>query len=610
MRGRAPVTDRSGGRGVPPPAKPDAIGGQGGAGRRSFSRVAGVVLVAGALVGAWDGALAAAYGRLGLGGIGVVGLVALGAVGGAAAASPLGLVALVPAARRRGLAGWAVAGAALPLAGLAGVRGAELGGAGSVGLAVGVASALVAVAALVVGARVVARTPRWLGGAPTGALALGLVVAGGSVAAGVASPGRPRAASPERPAVLLVTVDGLRADVAQADHAADTPHLARLALEGAVTAGLVAASVDADGAIDAVLDARSPLDAPQGPSRGLVARFADAGWPTAAFVPRPMPGERMEGFAVVDDRGLWPVGLHQLWPVRALELAVGSSFAPARPARRVVGRAAAWLARQPGAAFAWVHLDDPLQPWTPPPPWDARGPDAEDGGRVPVGSAAPVHPAQRGALGPEPTVASMTARYGGEVAAVDAAIGELLASLDDARRGAVTLVVVVGVRGQHLTDAEPWFGPPEGPPTRAGAEVAAWLRLPGRVPVSALLPGPAETSDVGATVAALAGLAPEGPARPLLPAEGAAVRSLGRVGGRAGEAAVRAPGAWLALHPDGTVTAARPEESAAVWTPDRVAHALGILAAATGTSPVTPAGAVAAALAPAQIPVSGQVPTE
>ena len=87
-----------------------------------------------------------------------------------------------------------------------------------------------------------------------------------------------------------------------------------------------------------------------------------------------------------------------------------------RRADAVVASATAWIGRQDGRWFAWVHVFDPHAPYQPPPPFDreyARSP------------------------------------YYGEVAYTDAALAPLLDATRD-RSGRPTLVIVTGDHGESL----------------------------------------------------------------------------------------------------------------------------------------------------------------
>src|SRR5207247_1594383 len=97
---------------------------------------------------------------------------------------------------------------------------------------------------------------------------------------------------------------------------------------------------------------------------------------------------------------------------------------PERPATAVVALARSWIAGRAGRAggenqswFVWVHVFDPHAPYTPPPPFDTQ---------------------------------YISKPYYGEVAAVDAALAQLLEDLRASPRP--TLVVATGDHGEALGD--------------------------------------------------------------------------------------------------------------------------------------------------------------
>ncbi|MGH9464821.1 MAG: sulfatase, partial [Thermoanaerobaculia bacterium] len=233
-----------------------------------------------------------------------------------------------------------------------------------------------------------------------------------------ASPSGP----PERPSLLLVTLDTTRADHlgAYGATAAKTPVLDALARRGARWAQALTAS-------PLTLPAHcSLLTGLQPPEHGvrdngvaalpaevptLATALAEHGYVTAAVVASRVLDRRFgldRGFATYDDR--------------MVAESVGQYGYPERDARAVTDAALAWLAGRegdPGAAerpwFLWVHYYDPHAPYRPP-------------------AAA--------------SLATEAERYAGEISWVDEQLERLLAALPAA--GAATLVAVVGDHGESL----------------------------------------------------------------------------------------------------------------------------------------------------------------
>lgn len=185
----------------------------------------------------------------------------------------------------------------------------------------------------------------------------------------------------------------------------------------------------------------------------LAERFRDAGYTTGAVVAAYVVIAKFgldQGFAHYDD-ALGPGDVFRFY-----------SEIPAEEVRRRFSR---WLdGLGEGRFFAWVHFYDPHQPYAPPAAWAERFPG-------------------------DP--------YGGEIAYVDAQLGELLADLG--RRGllARTLVVVTSDHGEGFGEhAEEGHGLLCYEET---LRVPLLFSAPGRLP-AAVVRGPARLVDLGPTL--------------------------------------------------------------------------------------------------------------
>jgi arylsulfatase A-like enzyme len=252
-------------------------------------------------------------------------------------------------------------------------------------------------------------SPRVLRIAPAAALA--------ALLAGVSGCGS--SPPPGPPTILLVSIDTLRADRLGAYGRANagTPVIDRLAAEGVrfdraqATAPvtlpshasmLTGRSLPAHGVYDNGAYAL-PDEIPT-----LAESLASAGFKTGAFVSSPVLSRRFglaRGFTEYDDRMQHTQKLVQ-WD--------------ARSGADTVSKALAWFALQgPVPAFAWVHLFEPHRPYAPPEPFASQ---------------------HRG----DP--------YQGEVAAADAAVGQLLEGVRALGRARNLLVVLVADHGEGLGD--------------------------------------------------------------------------------------------------------------------------------------------------------------
>jgi arylsulfatase A-like enzyme/Flp pilus assembly protein TadD len=276
-----------------------------------------------------------------------------------------------------------------------------------------------------------------------------------------------REPSPKNPSLLLVTLDTVRADRlgSYGYAAAETPGLDRLAGEGLRFAR---ASSPAPLTLPAHASLLSGLLPPHHGLRNngagsfpegtatLATLLSGEGYRTGAFVGAFVLDRRFglaRGFEVYDDE---------------VERAPGAAVAleAERPGRQVVDRALAWLGREdPRPFFLWVHLYDAHAPYQPTPEHRAR------------------HP------------------YDGEIAAVDAAVGRLLAELDRRGLGESTVVAVAADHGEGLGE--------HGEATHGLLLYESTLRVPLLVRVPGVRPRVVETPvslvDLAPTLAGLLG---------------------------------------------------------------------------------------------------------
>jgi len=305
-----------------------------------------------------------------------------------------------------------------------------------------------------------------------GAVVLAVLTA---LALAIALVGRPpsmgRVPENNAPNVLLVTIDGARADRFRAGPV-DTAATDRVAAGGAwferayaqipytgpshVTLLTGSAPWDHGVLLDGVA---LPEDRPT-----LAEVLVAHGWDTGAFVSdwalhRRLGFER--GFRVYDDDFSWVKGSRGILPGRLMGLAVGGRIAAPveRRGGATVDRALGWMKRRVRPWFAWVNLGDPRAPWDPPQPYDNRYTSGDDphGGRGGAleGVAVPqwLAPYVQGITDPD----YLVARYDGEVAYADAQVGRLLEALDAGGMAENTLVVVTAPHGMSLGEDGRWF---------------------------------------------------------------------------------------------------------------------------------------------------------
>jgi arylsulfatase A-like enzyme/Tfp pilus assembly protein PilF len=220
--------------------------------------------------------------------------------------------------------------------------------------------------------------------------------------------------------VLLVTIDTLRADRigAYGNASGLTPTIDRLASEGLRFDSMRAQVPLTLPSHASLLTGRIPprhgvrdngtyrLD----PSHETLATaLKSAGYATGAFVGAFVLDARFglaRGFDLYDDQyGERP--------------ALGRVEVVERRAEEVTTRATGWIRAAQGPWFAWVHVYDPHEPYAPPEPMASR---------------------------------YTSAPYDGEVAYVDATLGQMIGQLRSAGQLARTLVVVASDHGEGLGD--------------------------------------------------------------------------------------------------------------------------------------------------------------
>ncbi len=324
-------------------------------------------------------------------------------------------------------------------------------------------------------------------------------------------------AAPERPSIVLVTIDSLRADhLGSYGYARPTsPRIDALAHEGVAVDRAWATLPRTPQSIASILTGRFPKS--HG-ARGLFDHLSDtnttlaeilkrAGYSTAAFTSGVFlrPGLGFEqGFDLYDNPDARRAG---------------------DSAAATVAAAAAWIGERDERTpfFLWVHLVDPIWPYDPGPPWDRRFDPGLDepftlyddlvAGRMTRGAlifGPPLPPRQ---------AEHVMALYDGEIARTDESVGALIERLGHLRRPLITALTSdhgesLGEHGCQYAHGETLYEP--------GLRIPLVIRYPGAVAAGIRLAGPAMNVDVAPTLLALAGIggmqSVEG--RPLLTLEG------------------------------------------------------------------------------------------
>jgi len=290
----------------------------------------------------------------------------------------------------------------------------------------------------------------------TSSLVVSVPLAGGK--------GRSVAGRAGLPNLLLITIDGLRADHVGPGSRVRTPTLDWLAREGVYFRQASSPSTAEAPPVGSILSGRHPLATgfladgqalpavlPGGGARSgldtLAEVLAREQFKTAAFVSSAaMNGAAsglQRGFEVYDDavaagvRGSGTLGIAQLWSWLGYFRRGGAPMDEVlRPAADTIERFEHWLAfHYRENLFAWLHLSDPLNPAL-----QTSVDDSDLAGGIP------------GEQGRE---------YGARVVAMDAVLGELVKSLETWGMLDRTVLAVVATRGvvpgsSRSDVSEPW----------------------------------------------------------------------------------------------------------------------------------------------------------
>ncbi len=332
---------------------------------------------------------------------------------------------------------------------------------------------------------------------PAAAPLLGGVLGLLALASGLAAAGCGRAAPGT--SVLLVTVDTLRADHlgCYGYRRPTSPHIDRLASEGALFERAVTSLPRTTQSIASILTGRYPKG--HG-ARGLFSTLPAANLTLAEV----LKGEGYATAAVVSNLFLRPgQGFEQ-----------GFEHYENPPGRwdgdsaiDVTRAALTWLRGRPSGRpfFLWVHYLDPHWTYQPAPPFDRAFDSTFDHpftlyedlatGRLTKGQvifANPLSPRQ---------VEHVVALYDGEIAQADAAIGQLLDEAAPLARGPLLVVLTsdhgesLGEHGYHFAHGEYLYEP--------GLRVPLLLRLPGRIPAGLRTDALVQNVDVAPTILSL-----------------------------------------------------------------------------------------------------------
>lgn len=344
---------------------------------------------------------------------------------------------------------------------------------------------------------------------------------------------------PERPNVLLISLDTLRADhLSCYGYERDTsPTLDRLASEGVLfertysttswtlpshMSLFTGLAISTHGVCDDRL--WTALEGSQVPARGtlLAERLSDAGYATGGFYTAPYLAARWgfdSGFDHYERIG-HSVYTHPEWSKRFEELREAGEldeirawmkrqpelFDDHRPAAdEAIDAALGWIEAQETDFFCFLHIFDIHNDYVPPPPFDTRFTDPEYDGPIDGRKVAAKNSPVRGDM-ERADLEHLIALYDGEIAWVDSQLARLFARLEELGLADDTLIVVVSDHGEeffehgHKLHRVSLY--------EESLHVPLIFRLPRRVPANVRVAHSTGLVDVAPTIAALCGLEP------------------------------------------------------------------------------------------------------
>jgi arylsulfatase A-like enzyme len=314
-------------------------------------------------------------------------------------------------------------------------------------------------------------------------------------------------ATRERPSVLLIAIDTLRADRlgCQGNRRGLTPKLDALAAEGVRFDHAFSHAPWTLPSFSSIFTSLLPEEHGAGGNvsqgfRGLAERFEtwperlrDCGWTTHAIVNVDFLGPNFgatQGFTTID-------------------ASFSENNREMRDARATTDAALAWLGAHGEKPFVlFVHYFDPHAEYAPPQPWRARfaAPEDQQSTAFEFGRRDQVVGHRAGVQRlPEAAIRRAEQLYDGEVAYTDSEIGRLLEALDASGRAETTLVLVTADHGEEFFD----HGDYEHGHTLYDELLhVPWiLRQKGRLGPRTIT-APVGLVDLGPTVCGLLGIAP------------------------------------------------------------------------------------------------------
>lgn len=325
-------------------------------------------------------------------------------------------------------------------------------------------------------------------------------------------------AGPKPPNVLIITVDALRPDHLDIHgyERETAPELAALAARGArfdaatAQAPLTVPSVFMMMTGELFYHGRIPAGIAT-----LAERLKEKGYTTAAFVRNPLleldyrgAEKGFDTFFVPD-----PVSDEDTSGNKLHAIAQRQLYSANLTAEALLAKADEWLQANHGGEpfFLWIHLFDPHDPYSPPPPYDKHF-DGDYKGTVdgdirqtkdtdnPIWDLVEKNP-------PPEDLNHIVALYDSEIRYSSAEIGKFLDKWAKILPEEQTMIVFSSDHGESLGEHRIWGHGYSLHETEL--RIPLFISLPGRIPAGAVISQPVESLDIVPTVLSLAGIQPD-----------------------------------------------------------------------------------------------------
>jgi len=321
-----------------------------------------------------------------------------------------------------------------------------------------------------------------------------------------------------RPNILIITVDALRADHLEVyGYGRETaPELAELAARGARFDAVTVQAPLTVPSLFIMLTGRLFYHANIPPGiETLAERLKAKGYTTAAFIRNPLLELDARGIDRGFDTFYAPESLidKDLSEEELHGAAERQLYDRDLRAETLLSKADEWLQQNSGKEpfFLWVHLFDPHDPYSPPPPYDTQF-DKDYKGTVngdirstkdgdnPIWAEVKRNP-------PPEDRRHIVALYDGEVRYTSAQVGAFLKRFEKKGLRERTLIVFSSDHGESLGEHRRWG---HGVSLyESELRIPLFMAMPGTIPAGAVIPQPVESLDIVPTILSFVGTRPD-----------------------------------------------------------------------------------------------------